>query len=76
MGRTDRQTRAEEMVREAIGLFIEARRELTLWEFEQFIRENITTLGYHGFIGSMGQAMVNAATTEARRALSEQETSA
>lgn len=62
--RTDRHAGAEERVREAVRLIIDARRVLTMSEFEEFVRDNIADLGYHGFIGSIGQAMVNAATIE------------
>ncbi len=53
---------AELKVKQAIKLLGEAREYLTAWAIEECIRENITELGGHGFINSIGSAMVKAAT--------------
>jgi len=64
--RTSRHGPAEEKVRQAIMLIAEARTILTIWEFEQFVRDNITSLGSHGFVASIGEAMIKGATIEHR----------
>lgn len=73
--RTSRHVEAEGKVREAIGLIATARETLTIWEFEEFVRENIATLGSHGFISSIGEALTKAATIEATLAIANKDTS-
>ena len=50
---------------EAIRLIGEARRHMTIWEFEAFIHGNVRTLGGHGFLCSIGKAILDGATIDA-----------
>ena len=56
---------SEQQVKDAMRLIIEARRDMTIWEFECFIRDNARDLGGHGFLCSIGQAILNGATIDA-----------
>jgi hypothetical protein len=55
---------AQEQVKQALRLISEARKELTIWEFERYIRENVRDLGSHGFLCSIGEAILKAATIQ------------
>jgi hypothetical protein len=57
--------RSEQCIREAINLITEARKHLTIWEFQTFIRDNVKELGSHGFLCSIGQAILEGATIDA-----------
>lgn len=63
--RTDRHQEAEDKVREAVRLIIEARTVLTLGEFHEFIRGNVRAFGGQGFLASMGKALLDAAEFKA-----------
>jgi hypothetical protein len=63
--RTNRHQEAEDKVREAIRLIVEARTVLTLGEFHNFIRGNVRALGGQGFLASMGKALLDAAEFKA-----------
>lgn len=65
--RTDRHIKAEEQVRGAIRIIADARTVLTIWELEEFIRENVDDLGGRGFVGSIGKAMSDGATVDLTR---------
>ena len=67
---TAARTVAEGKVRKAISLIGEARQELTIWEFEKFIRNNVRELGSSGFLCSIGQAILDGATVEIERSKS------
>ena len=54
----------DQNIRDAIRLIGEARRSLTLMEFQHFIRNNVKELGGHGFLCSIGQAILDGATIE------------
>ena len=55
----------DQHIRQAIGHISEARKHLTIWEFEKFIRDHVRELGGHGFLCSIGEAILRAATIEA-----------
>jgi hypothetical protein len=59
--KTPREIAAEPLIKQAFDLFIEARKEITLYGFEQYIREHISELGSSGFVESIGHAIVGAA---------------
>jgi hypothetical protein len=54
---------AEACIRGAFACFVDARKELTLWVFEEYVRENVQTLGGHGFVRSIGEAIIRATDT-------------
>jgi hypothetical protein len=66
--RTESDDDAEAMVREAFQRIADARTIMTIWQFEEFIRDNIAALGSRGFINSIGEAMVKAAAHPAKGA--------
>ncbi len=51
-------------IKDAMRSIGEARRDLTLEEFEHFIRNNTTELGGRGFLCSIGKAILDGATIE------------
>jgi hypothetical protein len=53
---------AEKKVAEAFRLIGEARRDLTILEFEHYIRRSLRELGSQGFVESIGRAITDAAT--------------
>lgn len=55
--------KAADHIKSAFRSFAEARRHLTIWEFQDHIAKNISELGGHGFIASMGEA-ITAATAK------------
>lgn len=60
----DEQIAAESNIRNAFGLFIEARRHLTIGEFQDAIGRQIVECGGHGFVASIGQAISAAVSNQ------------
>lgn len=58
--RTAATERAEREIRQAFRLIGDARADLTIWEFEEFIRSNLADLGGRGYVASIGQAILHA----------------
>jgi len=56
----DQKIAASSNIRNAFALFIEARRHLTIWEFQEALTKQITECGGHGFVASMGDAIIAA----------------
>lgn len=54
----------EQKVKQAFRMMVEASTDLTIWEFEEFIRSNLSDLGGRGFVASIGKAIQDAATLE------------
>jgi hypothetical protein len=52
----------EEHVAAAFRHFGEARRDMTLWKLIEHIRYNADELGSHGFVKSIGDAIVDGAS--------------
>lgn len=54
----------DECIQQAIELIVEARRHLTIGEFEKYIKGHIRELGGSGFLCSIGQAILDGATID------------
>ena len=63
MNAADR-AKAEKCVKDGILLIAEARRYLTIREFQDFIRDNEAQLGARGFLCSIGKAILDGATLD------------
>lgn len=67
MSRNDQVSAAVANIKEAFRLFGEARRHLTIWEFQDSIGKRLTELGSQGFVASIGAAIVAAASDQQRQ---------
>lgn len=59
--RTEKQVQAIDNVKAAFASFVEARRWLTIGEFEDTVATHMKELGGRGFVVSVGGAIVAAA---------------
>lgn len=64
MSRNDQVTESVEQIKEAFRLFGQARRHLTIFEFQDAIANRLTELGSQGFVASIGAAIVAASASQ------------
>lgn len=64
MTRDEQVSEATANIKEAFRRFTEARRHLTIWEFQDFIAKHLNDLGSQGFVASIGEAIVAAAADQ------------
>lgn len=62
--RTPKHDWAEQQVREAFRKLSDARTILTIWQLEQFVRDNVSELGSRGFVTSVAEAITKGATVD------------
>ena len=54
----------EQKLRNAFSAIADARRDMTIWEFERFARDQLCQGMGCGFIASIGEALVRAAEAQ------------